>query len=252
MPLLGEPSHAQMVEQLQALARQMPRPEAIILFSAHWEAPTVRITSAVQPPLIYDYYGFPPAAYQIDYPCKGHSQLAHQLSQQLQSQGIDTALDVQRGFDHGSFVPLKLMYPLADIPCVQVSLLSSLDAQAHIELGKALAGLQWDNLLVIGSGFSFHNMQAFFNPTLDANNSKNRAFDYWLQDTLTASNLAEAERETRLAQWTEAPHARFCHPREEHLLPLQVCYGLMQRACDQSYSVNIAGKQAAMFYWQTP
>ncbi len=249
MPLLGDPDHQDMVATLHRITQQVGKPSAIVVMSAHWECPRPTITAASAPQLIYDYSGFPPMAYDIAYPCSGNPALAHSVQQALINAGIDAELDAARGFDHGVFVPLKIMYPEADIPCVQVSLLHSLDAKAHIALGQALQNFSWDNLLVIGSGFSFHNMRAFFVPEADPDNVKNRAFDQWLQTTVTDTVLSETERAARLAHWEQAPHARFCHPRAEHLLPLHVCYGMAGKAADAAFSVTILRKQSSMFLW---
>lgn len=148
------------------------------------------------------------------------------------------------------FIPLKLMYPAADIPCVQLSLVSSLDAATHLAIGRALQALDYNNLLVIGSGFSFHNMRAFFAPDTAEMRARNDAFEAWLEETCTDVELSEAERASRLVAWERAPHARFCHPREEHLLSLHVCYGLANRASETNVSATILGKKAGMFYWK--
>lgn len=252
LPLLGDPDHQDMVQHLQAMAAQLRRPKAILIISAHWEADVATITASAHPGLIYDYYGFAPAAYQLQYPCPGEPALARQVQQALTTAGIAARLDAERGIDHGVFVPLALMYPQADIPCVQLSLVSSLSSDTHLEIGRALQALDYDNLLVIGSGFSFHNMAAFFAAKTPDIQAKNEAFEHWLQDTCSDPSLNEAERRRRLREWEQAPHARFCHPREEHLLPLHVCYGLAEQACKQQAAVTILGKQASLFYWSKP
>ncbi|TVP92208.1 MAG: dioxygenase [Pseudomonadaceae bacterium] len=249
LPLLGDPGHQALVTSLQGYVSRLRRPDAIVVVSAHWEAWVPTLTAAEQPELIYDYHGFPDAAYRIRYPAPGYPQLADQMRQQLQSAGIKAELDQQRGFDHGVFVPLKIMYPAADIPCVQLSLVSSLSAEQHLAMGAALRNLPVANLLVIGSGFSFHNMRAFFNGDTPQVETMNQAFEDWLRDTCSNPALTEVERWQRLAHWEQAPHARFCHPREEHLLPLQVCYGLAGKACDQHESIEVLNRQAGMFYW---
>ncbi|MFC6672638.1 DODA-type extradiol aromatic ring-opening family dioxygenase [Marinobacterium aestuariivivens] len=249
MPLLDDPGHREMVASLKAVAGRLRKPSAILLISAHWEERVPTITAGASPGLIYDYYGFPPESYRIQYPCPGDPELAQQVFRVLNDAGISAQLDEQRGFDHGMFVPLKLMYPDADIPCVQLSLMSNLDAEAHLSVGRALQGLDCDNLLVIGSGFSFHNMQAFFAPDSPQIRARNQAFEDWLLETCANPALDEAERSRRFSRWQEAPHARFCHPREEHLLPLHVCYGLAGRACDDHWSVSVLNKQSGMFYW---
>jgi aromatic ring-opening dioxygenase catalytic subunit (LigB family) len=252
MPLLGDPSHRDMVDRLRAFAAELPRPSAILVISAHWEAPVATVTGAAQPSLIYDYYGFPAEAYRIEYPCPGEPGLARQVRDALAGAGLPVRLNERRGLDHGVFVPLKLMYPEADIPCVQLSLVDSLDADTHLAMGQALRALDRERLLVIGSGFSFHNMRAFFGPDTADIRARNDAFHDWLEHTCSDPDLPEPERSRRLAHWSQAPHARFCHPREEHLLPLHVCYGLAGGPCDRSVSATILGKRAAMVHWVLP
>jgi len=252
MPLLGDPGHQDMVDQLTGLAHQLPRPSAILVISAHWEESVPTITSGANPELIYDYYGFPSEAYRIEYPCPGEPELANQVFQALEKAGLPARLDEQRGFDHGLFVPLKLMYPKADIPCIQLSLVNNLDASLHLAIGRALQAIDYDNLMVIGSGFSFHNMRAFFGADTPEIQARNRAFEHWLEQTCADAEMDESEREQRLIHWDEAPHARFCHPREEHLLPLHVCYGLAHKPSDAHSSVTILGKESGFFYWKVP
>lgn len=249
LPLLGDPGHREMVACLQTLAGKLPRPSAILVISAHWEARVATITSAAAPELIYDYYGFPPESYDIQYPAPGDPALARQIHGALLDAGITAELDAARGFDHGMFVPLKLMYPQADIPVVQLSLVQGLDAGLHLSIGKALRALKHDKLLVIGSGFSFHNMRAFFAPDTPEVRAMNQGFEDWLTDTCADPAIGEDERWQRLLHWAQAPHARFCHPREEHLLPLHVCYGLAGKASDEHVSATILNKKAGMFHW---
>lgn len=248
LPLLGDESHAEMLVTLREIAGQIERPKAIVVISAHWETRQPVITSAGSPSLLYDYYNFPEAAYRITYPCPGAPGLAAEIQDALSSAGFSPALDADRGLDHGVFVPLKIMYPDADIPCVQVSMLANLDPSAHIALGKALAPLDREGILVIGSGFSFHNMRAFFPPAPRAVDEGNVAFEAWLVETCSA-DMPEAERARRLVDWAAAPSARYCHPREEHLLPLQVCYGMAQRACSAYFQPHILHKQSSMYLW---
>ncbi|MCB2173961.1 dioxygenase, partial [bacterium] len=158
-------------------------------------------------------------------------------------------LDEQRGFDHGLFVPLKIMYPKADIPCVQVSLVDSLDPREHYEIGRALGSLRHENILLIGSGFSFHNMRAFFQPASPESRELNHVFDSWLQDTCSNPDYSEEERMQMLCRWFDAPGARYCHPREEHLLPLHVCCGAAQAPCTKSYELEILNKRSSMYLW---
>jgi len=150
--------------------------------------------------------------------------------------------------DHGLFVPLKIMYPEADIPCVQLSLVSTLDPSQHIEIGRALRSLHLENVLLIGSGFSFHNMKAFFRPGTSESRELNHAFEKWLLTTCCTTDYPEEERAQQLVRWVDAPGAHFCHPREEHLLPLHVCYGL-QAPCLGSFELQIMGKKSSMYLW---
>jgi len=249
LPLMGEPSHQRLVDFLGTLAGRLRPPKAILLISAHWEAEHPTLTAAVQPELLYDYYGFPEESYRITYPAPGDPTLARTIHALLMQAGLGPMLDQERGFDHGMFIPLKLMYPQASIPCVQLSLLEGLSAQAHLDLGKALTALREEPLLIIGSGFSFHNMRAFFSADTDGHDARAEAFNDWLIDTCTSSAYQPEEREHRLAQWQTAPHARYCHPREEHLLPLQVCYGIAQTKAELVFNDQVIGKQACGLLW---
>ena len=249
MPILGDPGHWEMVASLQKAASLLRKPDAILVISAHWEETLPTVTSAQWPSLIYDYYGFPDESYEIQYQCPGHPQLADEILQGLQGAGIEAGVSSSRGLDHGVFIPLKIMYPNADIPCVQLSLCSSLDPKAHIAIGQALANVATENLLVIGSGFSFHNMKAFFTPDTEESTKLNTSFEQWLIETCTQTTISEGERQQRLIQWEQAPGARFCHPREEHLLPLHVCVGMANRAADQYLDVTILNKQSSMYLW---
>lgn len=253
MPLLGEPSHRGLTTFLQDIHQQLGTPRAILLVSAHWETPQPTLTGAVQPELFYDYYGFPPESYQIQYPAPGDPALAKSVQQQLQAAGFNAQLDEQRGFDHGMFIPLKLMYPAATIPVVQLSLLRSLNPADHIALGRAIAGLREQNILIVGSGMSFHNMNAFFHTADSEQGRWAREFDDWLNATCCDPQFTPAEREQRLAQWAQAPHARYNHPREEHLLPLHVCFGAAMAAspvAENLYHGSVLGKTVSAFLWR--
>ena len=249
LPLLDDPAHADLNRFLRDFPSGIDRPEAIIVISAHWEESEVAITSAAAPALLFDYYGFPAQTYEYQYPAPGHPQLAERAHKLLRDAGIASRLDAERGFDHGLFVPLLLMYPAADIPCIQISLSTSLDAELHLRIGKALSALKTQNLLMLGSGFSLHNMQALMSKRDDTPDPKNQAFEDWLAQTCADESLPEAERERRLANWQEAPHARYCHPREEHLLPLQVCYGIAQAPAKVVFQQPVARFLASAYQW---
>jgi 4,5-DOPA dioxygenase extradiol len=251
LPILGEKSHEELVQCLKDIAAIILKPSAIIVVSAHWEETRPTITSGAHPALIYDYSGFPPESYTIEYPCPGEPSLAGHIADRLAKAGFEAALTETRGFDHGLFVPLKIMYPEADIPCVQLSLLNSLDPAEHVQMGQALQSLGDQSLLVIGSGFSFHNMNAFFSPETDQTQVMNEAFEHWLLEVCRSKDLEEEERRRRLVNWASVPSARYCHPREEHLLPLHVCYGFAATTCTATFELHILRKKASMYLWNT-
>lgn len=224
LPLFGDVRHTAMIDFLCGIATTLGDPVAIVVVSAHWESDHPTVTAAERPELIYDYSGFPPESYAIEYPASGAPWLAEVITQRLAKAGLMGHLDARRGFDHGLFVPLKLMYPAATIPCVQLSLLRGLDPARHIALGRALAGLRKEGIVVVGSGMSFHNMPYFFAPPAEGQ-AESEAFHRWLITTCTDPQLSLDERKARLIAWERAPSARLCHPRAEHLLPLHVCFG---------------------------
>jgi 4,5-DOPA dioxygenase extradiol len=250
LPLLGDAAHRGLVDFLTSLRKPLGTPSAIIVVSAHWEETVPTITSGATPPLIYDYYGFPAESYRITYPAPGDPNLAHDVHQTLKSAGIESRLDPGRGFDHGLFVPLKIMVPDASIPCVQLSLVRGLDPATHIQIGRTLSPLMSRNILVVGSGFSFHNMQAFFSSQEGERDGANEEFQQWLVDLCTDTSIAREDRERRLTGWESAPSARYCHPREEHLLPLHVCSGLAGTAAKVIFDGEVLGKRAVAFLWQ--
>ncbi len=205
---------------------------ALLVISAHWEEARPTVMTSPQPPMLYDYYGFPPESYQIQWSAPGDPALAARVRELLGAAGFETAADDARGFDHGTFVPLKLTYPQADVPTVQLSLKRGLSPAEHIAMGRALAPLRDEGVFIIGSGMSYHNMRGFGAHGFSAS----AAFDDWLQATAV---LPAAERDARLAQWVEAPSARAAHPREEHLLPMMVIAGAAQQ---DSGRVGFAGQ----------
>jgi 4,5-DOPA dioxygenase extradiol len=248
LPLLGDPGHRAMVKFMRELPQRFAKPDAILVISAHWEESAATLLSAEGPTMFYDYYGFPEEAYEVTYPAPGSPALARSIAGILRAHDIPSTLDPQRGYDHGHFIPLMLMYPEADIPSLQLSLLRGLNPTAHIALGNALRELTDQNILVIGSGFSFHNMRAFSWGATDAPDPANDAFQDWLIETC-AGPLSQAEREGRLIEWERAPSARYCHPREEHLLPLHVCLGMAGRPAEVVFDDLILGKRGVAFLW---
>jgi 4,5-DOPA dioxygenase extradiol len=248
LPILGDASHKAMVEFMRQLPSRLRKPDAILVISAHWEESTATLLSAHTPPMFYDYYGFPDDAYEITYPAPGSPELANRITALLVKNNISARLDPQRGFDHGLFIPLKLMYPQADIPSLQLSLLRGLNPTAHIALGKALRELMYENILVIGSGFSFHNMSAFSWQGINTPDPANDAFQNWLIE-VCAGPISQSDREQRLIDWQKAPSARYCHPREEHLLPLHVCLGMADKPASTIFDDYIFGKRGVAFLW---
>ncbi len=226
-----------MANFLKGVAATLPqRPDAIVLVSAHWLEPQFTVTGHARPELIYDYYGFPPHTYELTYPAPGQPQLAQQVAERLNKQSLPAQVNPGRGFDHGMFIPLKLMFPGADIPVIQLSLRRDLDPAAHLEMGRELAALRDENILIVGSGMSFHNMRAYGDTRFSALSDQ---FDAWL--TSAVESPAD-EREQQLQQWTAAPHARQCHPPggEEHLIPLLVVAGAGGEAAGQKiYSERV-------------
>ena len=249
LPLLGNSQHAELVSFLEGLGPSLVKPAAIVVISAHWEAAVPTLTASASPSLIYDYTGFPEAAYRIRYPAPGAPELASQIRQLLEDGGIRAELDDERGFDHGVYVPLKLIYPNAGIPCVQLSLVHGLEPELHIRIGECLSTLRQQGILVLGSGFSFHNMRAFSLRGNAAPDPMNAGFEDWLEETCTRPDLTEKQRRARLIDWAAAPHARYCHPREEHLLPLHICYGAAGPAAARAFRLRVLGKQTSAFLW---
>jgi len=205
------------LRSVHALPKVTPR--ALLVISAHWEEAQPTVMTGAKPPLLFDYYGFPPASYELTWPAPGHPQLAQRVQSLLGSAGFQTKTEPQRGFDHGTFVPLKLTYPNAEIPTVQLSLVTGLDPRVHLAMGKALAPLRDEGVFIIGSGMSFHNMRGFRSPRVS---EMSAPFDAWLRQSMT---LDPRERNQRLSDWSSAPGVRLSHPREEHLLPLMVVAG---------------------------
>jgi aromatic ring-opening dioxygenase catalytic subunit (LigB family) len=244
-----DPPYRDLWDGMAAYLRGIPdavgaKPRALLVISGHWEGrPTVNVSP--RPPLLFDYYGFPDHTYRLTYPAPGSPELAQKIRALLAASGIGSDEDGTRGLDHGVFVPFKLIYPDADIPLVQLSLQTGLSPAAHLAIGQALAPLRDEGVLIVGSGMSYHNLGAMFvdDPRLNEGSVR---FDDWL--TETACDPDPDSRNNRLAHWTEAPFARACHPREEHLAPIFVAAGA---AADdrgvKTYGERILGKALSGF-----
>ena len=160
---------AGLTRSLQSIAAELGRPPAAVLMvSAHWEAAAFTLMNGARPPMLYDYFGFPPHTYTIRYPAPGAPVLAERVHRLIEAAGLPAGLDAERGFDHGAFVPLAVMYPQADVPVLQLSLRAGLDPAEHLALGRALAPLRGEQVLILGSGLSYHNLRAFGPPGRDA------------------------------------------------------------------------------------
>lgn len=257
LPLLGDPGYAGLANALQALGPEIAGARAIIVVTAHWETAQPGLTSAARPGMLYDYYGFPEAAYQITYPAPGAPQLAATVAEMLMRAGFRPELDARRGYDHGTFVPMLLMRPEADIPILQMSLLASLDPAEHIAVGRALGELLDGDIVLVGSGFSFHNIPALIGRLSPgearAGPALATAFHDWMDDVICAPGQEPQQRHQKLVAWDKAPGARFCHPREEHLLPLHVCFGAAQAAGMSArpfFAEPVKGYRTAGYIWQ--
>lgn len=198
-------------------------PRAVLMISGHWEEPGFAISSAAQPGMVYDYFGFPEHTYHIRYRAPGSPELAKRVQDLLWAGGVTARLDRDRGFDHGTFSIMKPLYPGEDIPLVQLSIDPSYDPEIHLEVGRLLAPLREEGVLIIGSGLSYHNLRDFRG---DAGVEPSRVFDAWLQDTLAASPEV---RSAKLIDWKTAPLARAAHPKEDHLIPLMAAVGAAER-----------------------
>jgi len=217
------PFYDALEKSLKEIPSQFPaKPKAILMVSAHWEEKECTVTSNPNPPMLYDYGGFPEHTYHIKYPAPGSPELAKQVHQLLQSAGFPAQFDAKRGFDHGAFVVAYSMYPNADVPMIQLSLKKDYDPKDHIEIGRALAPLRENGIVIVGSGLSYHNLRAMMTGDRSAGPAS-KAFDDWLQKTVIESTTHE--RVQKLLHWSEAPSARLAHPREDHLIPLMVAVG---------------------------
>lgn len=203
---------------LRSIHQLLPvEPKAILIITAHWETRTPSFTGGAHPSLIYDYYGFPPETYELTYPAPGLPSLAHRAADLLKQAGFPSVVEEDYGWDHGVFIPLKVMYPEAHVPVVAMSLHESLNPELHSHLGRALAPLRDEGVLIVGAGMSYHNLRNFADYA-----SESYAFHDWIDQTVQAG---WQERCDKLAHWQTAPGGRASHPREEHLLPLMVASG---------------------------
>ncbi|MBB4954289.1 aromatic ring-opening dioxygenase catalytic subunit (LigB family) [Agrobacterium vitis] len=216
-------------DDLSAFLKGLPAslghtPKTILVISGHWEKETVpTVSTSPAPGMLFDYYGFPAHTYELSYPAKGDPALAQHVRDILLEAGIASGEDANRGFDHGVFIPMMVAYPDANVPLVMLSLKATLDAQSHLAIGKALGRLRDEDVLIIASGMSYHNMKMF--RTRDAaHEATAKRFDDWLT---AAVELDDPEaRAAQLSRWHSNPDALACHvPDHDHLVPLFVAAG---------------------------
>lgn len=217
-------------------------PQALLVISAHWEEAVPTVIDSERPPLLYDYYGFPAHTYELTWPAPGSPELAARVRELLGAAGLASARTAERGIDHGVFIPLKLAFPEAQLPTVQLSLVRGLDPETHLTIGRALSPLRDEGVFVVGSGMSFHNMGALMGRVRGIDGE---AFDRFLVEAAAAP---APERALRLRGWERAQGARQSHPREEHLLPLMVVAGAAEddRGA-QVYSDRVMGAAISAF-----
>jgi aromatic ring-opening dioxygenase catalytic subunit (LigB family) len=219
------------------------RPKAILVISGHWETSSPAVLNVPTHSLLFDYHGFPKHTYELTYPAPGSAEVASRTRELLAKAGMKTVEEHTRGLDHGVFVPFKLIYPNADVPIVQLSLQENFDTGEHLAIGRALESLRDEEVLIVGSGMSFHNLRAFF--SMDARVIQEaEAFDGWLRNTL--SDIRNREQE--LISWRKAPGAVSAHPTPEHLLPLMVAAGAAEgEPATVSYHEPLLGKPISAF-----
>ncbi len=226
------------------------RPDAVIVVSAHWEAKHFAVQANPTPGLLFDYYGFPEETYQLQWPARGDRELAMEVSRLLESAGLPTALDTTRGYDHGVFVPMKVAFPSPDIPIIQLSLHTSLDPELHYRAGTALSALRDRNILLIGSGNTFHNIPVLLRGMkTGADSTSGTDFDDWLTKTLTTQ--APEARKNSLLRWADALGAHYAQPREDHLAPLFVIAGSADNAiCHKIFEDVVLGAVESAFIFE--
>jgi 4,5-DOPA dioxygenase extradiol len=205
--------------QLTAAARRLPRPGAVLVVSPHWISAQPRVATVARPGTLHDFSGFDRRLDDLHYPAPGHPALAERALRHLREAGWTAQADDRRGLDHGAWVPLRYLFPDADVPVFQLSMPAMLDAAGALAFGDALAPLADEGVLIVGSGSLTHNLYEFRQGQAEAA-AYAQEFAAWIRDAVQA-----ADRD-RLAQALSlAPHARRAHPTEEHFLPLLIAFG---------------------------
>jgi aromatic ring-opening dioxygenase catalytic subunit (LigB family) len=233
------------MSRLEASLRAIPHeigrtPKAVLVVSGHWETPEFTVQTNPRPPMLYDYGGFPEFTYHIQYPAPGSPDVARRVAELLAANGIPVREDPDRGYDHGTFAPLYVAWPDADVPILQLSIKQGYDPGAHVAAGRALAPLRDEDVLIVGSGLSYHNLRRF-GPGAE---TPSREFDDWLTSALI--DATPAQRLDALHDWETAPSARAAHPAEDHLIPLMVAVGAAEHEpAVRNYHDTMAGSITA-------
>jgi 4,5-DOPA dioxygenase extradiol len=220
----GSPMHALQPGAVrgvwQGIAQRLPRPKAIVMSSAHWETDAPAVTGAARPETIHDFYNFPRPLYEIQYPAKGDPGLAERIVQLLNSNDLNSTKDADRGLDHGAWSPLLHMYPEADIPVIQVSVQTHLGPRHHVEVGRALAPLAHEGILLFGSGHMTHNLREMDRSGRGGILPYAKDFQSWTNERIQSGRLDELVEYRRLSK--DGVRA---HPTDEHFLPLFFALG---------------------------
>ncbi|TID18051.1 Extradiol ring-cleavage dioxygenase class III enzyme subunit B [Venturia nashicola] len=258
LPLMNDPMTKEIIYSLKNRVPKILRldtpkaPRAIILITAHWSEKVPTISNADKHKLYYDYGGFPPEMYKVKYDAPGSPAVAKEVFDTLQTAGLKPDTNSERGWDHGVFVPMILVYPKANIPIIQLSVLSSEDPATHIKMGEALSILRESNIAIIGSGFSsFHNLRLMFSGIHEDSSFRRRNKD-WNNAVKAAIEEEDVEkRKEKLGDWRKFPNAYEMHPRggAEHFLPLVVCAGAGGAGKAKSYTDKFLGLDMYSFYW---
>ncbi len=219
------------IDKLARFLQELPatlvqKPKALLVISGHWEEANFSVMTSEHPPMVYDYYGFPEHTYQIKYPAPGEPRLAEQVAKLLEGRGIKVLRNSAQGFDHGAFTTAYPMYPEADVPLIQLSLKNGYSPKDHFEVGRALRELRSENVVIIGSGLSYHNLR--FPPEAYEHSL---AFEGWLENALV--HMSGEQRMEQIENWVQAPFARLVHPREDHFAPLFVALGAAEDEVSQ-------------------
>ncbi len=223
-----------MADFLRGLPDRLPTaPKAILIISGHWETDGFAVTGASKPDLIFDYYGFPEHTYRLKYDVPGAPELAQTVAKLLAGAGLPSRVDRTRGLDHGVFIPLKVAFPDAEIPVVEMSVDRGLDPALHLAAGRALASLRDEGVLILATGMSFHNLRGYNDPRFTIPSEQ---FDAWLSESLA---LQGRDRDERLESWEQAPAARLAHPDAEHLMPVMIAAGAAAGSAEKIYSEQV-------------